>query len=89
MDTQNTPVHIKMWYKAVSYTHLIWGTGAAEDFDTDVQKNETSFSLQSDFYTPEGANEEVQANYIVLGAQSYFPYISDDSQYNNCLLYTS
>lgn len=61
----------------------IWGTGAAEDFDTDVQKNETSFSLESDFYTPEGANEEVQANYIVLGAQSYFPYISDDSQYNN------
>lgn len=61
----------------------VWGAGASEDFDADVQAQTTSFSLESDFYTPAGATEAVQANYIVLAPKSLFPYISDDSQYNN------
>ena len=60
----------------------IWGTGAEEDFDTDVQAQVSGFSLESDFYTPAGATEAVQANYLILNAKSLFPYISDDSQYN-------
>lgn len=61
----------------------VWGTGASEDFDAEVQAQTSSFSLESDFYTPAGETEAVQANYIVLAPHTLFPYISDDSQYNN------
>ena len=61
----------------------VWGIGATEDFDAEVQAQETSFTLESDFYTPAGATEAVQANYIVLAPKSLFPYICDDQQYNN------
>lgn len=60
----------------------VWGSGASDDFDAEVQAQSTGFSLESDFYTPNGSTEEVQANYIVLDAKSLFPYIADDKQYN-------
>lgn len=61
----------------------VWGTGATEDFDADVQAQNSGFTLESDFYTPAGATESEQANYIILNNKTLFPYISDDAQYNN------
>ena len=61
----------------------IWGEPTSDDYDTEVQTQTSSFSLESDFYTPAGETEAVQANYIVLAPQTLFPYICDDSQYNN------
>ena len=60
----------------------VWGTGATDDFDADVQAQESGFTLESDFYTPSGATETEQANYIILNSKTLFPYISDDAQYN-------
>lgn len=59
----------------------IWGTGAEEDFDAEVSAQTTSFTLSTDFYTPDGSNEAQQVNYITLAENSLFPYISDDAQY--------
>lgn len=59
----------------------IWGTGADEDFDAEVSAQTTSFTLSTDFYTPDGSDEPQQVNYITLAENSLFPYISDDAQY--------
>lgn len=61
-----------------------WGAtpNEGEDFDTAVEAQTSSFSLSTDFYTPDGSSESVQATYITLGSKTLFPYISSDAQYD-------
>lgn len=61
-----------------------WGAtpNEGEDFDTAVEAQTSSFSLSTDFYTPAGSEESVQATYITLGSKTLFPYISSDAQYD-------
>lgn len=62
-----------------------WGAAPTEgvDFDTEAEAQTASFSLSTDFYTPAGSEESVQATYITLDAKTLFPYISADAQYDN------
>ncbi len=59
----------------------LWGSGDA-DFDTPTQLQESGWHFERGKWT-DADGKEVDVDYIVLDANSLFPYISADVQYSN------
>ena len=54
--------------------------GATADFDMDNQLQTSTFELMKDDWT-DGEGNVIETNYMTLGANTFFPYISSDDQY--------
>ena len=64
----------------VNKATTIWGSGASEDFDATTQEQTATFELMKDDWKDLDGNV-IETNYMVLGDNTLFPYISADSQY--------
>ena len=66
----------------VNYGTTIWGSQPEPDYDVATEPQTSSWYFQRGTWT-DSEGKEIDVDYLVLGANTLFPYISSDAQYQN------
>lgn len=66
----------------VNYGTTIWGSQPEPDYDIDNQEQTSSWYFQRGTWT-DAEGKEIDVDYLVLGDNTFFPYISSDAQYQH------
>ena len=66
----------------VNYGTTIWGSQPEPDYDVPTQQQTSSWYFQRGTWT-DSEGKDIEVDYLVLDANTLFPYISSDAQYQN------